>query len=1728
MAQTYKTGLIITGDASGGIRAIKATDDELGKLNQGFDRGARRSKQFTQNINGTSRELQMLRRAAAPIAGVIAGMFAANSLQNQINWGDQLQKTNLRIGASTEALSQYNYVASLSGVEFNQLTTAWQRQTRRIAEAAAGTGVAVAALDRLNLSAQELNQLAPEDQFERIAEAMQGVENSSERVRLAQQLWDSEGVKLVQIVNQGTDAMATMRAEADALGLTISQDTANAMASYNDEVDRLKFAAQGVSQTLLSELVPAMTAGLQNVNAFIQEVGGAEVVVGHLTDGAQVLAALLAGRYAGAFATATAAKLAATQQAIAYQMALARMAGVSATAAGAQASLAAATRGAAGAMALMGGPLGLLIGAGGLLYMFREELGFVKEEAGLTEDQIRELRGEMQNMSRQQMGDALGQLNEELSEATLKAAAAREQLALLRAERDQGEGPRAAFRELEAGGYGAEVAALRALQEAEANLTEIEQRRNTTYRESIRLWKERQEALQQITEDTDDNTGSTDNNTRSTREAAKQTTSLANSYENLLDRIQPNRRAARQYAQDVGTLNLALATGRINAVQYMQAMGLLQESFQAAQREAENTATASEDASQRIANSFLSWETVADNTLRRIDDSGQSLWLGLIDGSESALDTVKRGFQQSLAEIAHMLTTQKLTFEVAGMMGLDTTGMPGGGGGFNLSSLGSLKNGWDTVSGLFGGGSAASGGLYANALTGSAAAGGLYAGASTGAAVGGLYGNALTGAATTASGGFMSAVGSAMPWIGAGLLVDNLLGLGITDGIVEGISSIFGGGKSDPRLNISTRGDAGQFSHESVRTGAFGAVGFSEGTKRSNDLFGSVEQEREWLASVAALDNLTAAAARTPEQLDAMTAAVQNMVITSEDAQGAIDQLAGRTAAATSVIDSELTQSLIDAGATAEQIAQRFATASSTIDVISAASARLNLQYDANADGALRYADSLVQAFGSLDSIAAIQDAYYNAAFSDQERLQHQFDDVRGALNGLTDEAPRTVEELRAIVEASQLNGEASQKLAYDLMALAPALKQTNQAVRDAITQQYQDVLGRAPAAEGLNYWFDQVASGALTLEGALSSIANSAERLAMDNQAIWDNITSSLEDQYRTSLGRDANAEDLYYWMTQIESGAVSLDQALQLIASSTESVTLATASGVEALRKRAQLERQLLTLQGDTAELRRRELEELNPANRALQTRIWNLEYEKDAQAAANRAQQERIRNLEQEARAMMSAGGNIRQFVESLQNTAGAGLSPEAAYQNAEESFLAAISTIYTSDDSALVQDTINGITGIAQQYLAAAEAYGASGNIYQQAQALVEGSLDDLAGRLGSDELTDIDPQLEKLIQGMDLLNESIAKMASDLNNNFDMLDTSLDGVIDFEEFKDAFGDILSNDQLDTIFNSLDANMDGVLSATEAAAANTGLAGPLAKQVPLAQTFSEFFGGSGSQNYMYRQLGALAGIEAAIRDTAAKAVEESTPQGRTLSVSQAAAALRGSGNSQLASLFSSSKSTAQHAGNLEYNLGGLLNGENRGLVDTVTANTIARALDFDESRYFSLNQDVAAAVSRGEFASGLQHFVSHGLQEGRQFYEGGYTGPGGKYEPAGIVHRGEVVWSQDDISAWGGVGVVESLRNGAVPLPAPLPMPNLPLPQFPALGQNDVAEVLRDLKREVSELRKENARLQGASNKHLEAANVQRGAAATQQIAAIERSNKFLKRMEDDKRLEAAKR
>ncbi|MGC9660302.1 phage tail tape measure protein [Acinetobacter pittii] len=91
--------------------------------------------------------------------------------------------------------------------------------------------------------------------------------------------------------------------------------------------------------------------------------------------------------------------------------------------------------------------------------------------------------------------------------------------------------------------------------------------------------------------------------------------------------------------------------------------------------------------------------------------------------------------------------------------------------------------------------------------------------------------------------------------------------------------------------------------------------------------------------------------------------------------------------------------------------------------------------------------------------------------------------------------------------------------------------------------------------------------------------------------------------------------------------------------------------------------------------------------------------------------------------------------------------------------------------------------------------------------------------------------------------------------------------------------------------------------------------------------------------------------------------------------------------------------------------------------------------------------AIQQNIAAAskvgfpynlpLIAGAVAQGVSIIANIRAIKDQGFSDGGFTGSGGKYEPAGIVHKGEVVWSQEDIKRWGGVGLVENMRKSASP-------------------------------------------------------------------------------------------
>lgn len=200
------------------------------------------------------------RNAARLIGAAFAGIGFTSLVSDALKAGDQIQKLSIRLGASTEALSQYRHVAELTGVSFRTFTTGLQRSTRRISEAAKGQGEAVDALNELGLSAEKLNQLSPERQFELIADAMGKVESQSDKVRLAMKLFDTEGVALLQTMEGGSAALLKMREEADRLGLTLDREAVDGMAAANDAMTRMKASTTALANTLAVALGPTIAS----------------------------------------------------------------------------------------------------------------------------------------------------------------------------------------------------------------------------------------------------------------------------------------------------------------------------------------------------------------------------------------------------------------------------------------------------------------------------------------------------------------------------------------------------------------------------------------------------------------------------------------------------------------------------------------------------------------------------------------------------------------------------------------------------------------------------------------------------------------------------------------------------------------------------------------------------------------------------------------------------------------------------------------------------------------------------------------------------------------------------------------------------------------------------------------------------------------------------------------------------------------------------------------------------------------------------------------------------------------------------------------------------------------------------------------------------------------------------------------------------------------------------
>ncbi|MEM1287121.1 MAG: hypothetical protein AAGH60_02090 [Pseudomonadota bacterium] len=248
------------------------------KTYTGLSRNSRRTtRQMEQDMlrstTAINRRLQTMQRTAAGVGRTLAGGLGigiatlsiaelSRTIGDVVKQADGIGKAADRIGLSTSALQELRYAAGLAGVSTGALEMSMQRFSRRIGEAANGTGQLKDVLEAngLELRDSEGNMRPLTDLLEDYADLIKNAGSEQEQLTLAVKAFDSEGATMVNLLRDGSRALRETRKEANDLGGVLEEDLVRSAEEVNDRFTRLATTIGTSLKRAILEVVDAFDA----------------------------------------------------------------------------------------------------------------------------------------------------------------------------------------------------------------------------------------------------------------------------------------------------------------------------------------------------------------------------------------------------------------------------------------------------------------------------------------------------------------------------------------------------------------------------------------------------------------------------------------------------------------------------------------------------------------------------------------------------------------------------------------------------------------------------------------------------------------------------------------------------------------------------------------------------------------------------------------------------------------------------------------------------------------------------------------------------------------------------------------------------------------------------------------------------------------------------------------------------------------------------------------------------------------------------------------------------------------------------------------------------------------------------------------------------------------------------------------------------------------------------
>jgi hypothetical protein len=184
------------------------------------------AKGFNKSLSAARRRLTTFNKALGLIGlGASVGGLMRLS-QSALTLADDLGTAAAKLGVTTDFLQELQFAAEQSGVGADTATMAFQRFSRRLAQAQQGGGELHSTLQDMGIAMFNADGTTRQatDVLNDFADGLKATDDPSQRLLRAFKAFDSEGVSMLAVLGEGSEAFNELRRNAHEAGVVLEEE----------------------------------------------------------------------------------------------------------------------------------------------------------------------------------------------------------------------------------------------------------------------------------------------------------------------------------------------------------------------------------------------------------------------------------------------------------------------------------------------------------------------------------------------------------------------------------------------------------------------------------------------------------------------------------------------------------------------------------------------------------------------------------------------------------------------------------------------------------------------------------------------------------------------------------------------------------------------------------------------------------------------------------------------------------------------------------------------------------------------------------------------------------------------------------------------------------------------------------------------------------------------------------------------------------------------------------------------------------------------------------------------------------------------------------------------------------------------------------------------------------------------------------------------------------------